>query len=426
MYSIPKEINLIMKKIEDKGFNAYLTGGSIRDLMVGVDPEDWDLSTDASPEEVSIILGAAVMESPGADYGVLKVREGDIEAEIASLRRDGEYSDKRRPDSVSFTANLEEDLARRDFTINAMAFHPQKGIVDPFEGRKDIKEKLIRTVGNPAERLEEDPLRILRGIRLAGQLDFDIQLDTFTAMQKNACLLAQTSMDRKREELEKLLLTKNTGKALRMMLTSGAMEAVFGDCFPIKKNVENGDLEVLVHNIDMARKDVDLRLALLLLCFEKSKAKRMIEDLNLNKKRKAKQLSAQDLLTDIYFATDKYMLKRFFYIHGEEIYNFLNDLSKQQRDIYDTPGYRVESRYYLVEDMKMYKEPIYVEDLVIKAKDLIDAGIVPAEKADEMMKMLIDVAHRFPGLNTKEKLLKKAKALKNPIRAKFRNIYMVK
>lgn len=426
MYSLPKEISLIMKKIEDKGFNVYVTGGSIRDLMIGADPEDWDLSTDASPEEVSSILGAGVIESPGAEYGVLRVKEGELEAEIASLRQDGEYSDKRRPDGVSFTKNLEVDLARRDFTINAMAFHPQKGIVDPFDGRKDIKEKLIRSVGNPQEKLEEDPLRILRGIRLAGQLDFDIQLDTFTAMQKNVCLLAQVSMDRKRAELERLLVTKNTGKALRMMLSAGAMEAVFDDCFPIKKNVENGDLETLVHNIDRARKDVDLRLSLLLLCFEKSKAKRMIEDLNLSKKRKAKQLAAQDHLTDIYFCTDKYALKRFIYRHSWDIYDYLNDLSKQQRDVYDTPGYRVESRYYLLEDMKKYKEPVFMEDLAIKAKDLIDAGIVPAEKADEMMGFLVDVIHRFPGLNTKEKLLKKAKSLKNPIRAKFRNIYMVK
>lgn len=426
MHSIPKEITSIMKDLEDKGLNVYITGGSIRDLILGQEPLDWDLSTDGKPEEVEEILGDRLIESPGAKYGVLRVQEGDFNLEIASLRKDGDYTDQRRPDQVSFTKNLEEDLARRDFTINAMAFHPQKGLVDPYDGKKDIKEKLIKAVGNPEAKMKEDPLRILRGIRLAGQLDFDIQLATFTAMQKAANELCQVSMDRKREELEKLLVSRSTGKALRMMLSAGAMEAVFDDCFPIKKNVENGDLEVLVLNIDRARKDVDLRLALLLLCFEKSKAKKMIDDLNLPKKRRQKQLAAQDYLTDLYFCTDKYSLKRFIYRHSQEMYDFLNDLSKQQRDVYDTPGYRVESRYYLIEDMKMYKEPIYKEDLAIKAKDLIEAGIVTEDKADEMMTLLVDVIHRFPGINTKEKLLKKAKSLKNPIRAKFRNFYLVK
>ncbi len=426
MHPLPKEINSLMKKMEEKGVSIYVTGGSIRDLILGIEPLDWDLSADADPEELASILGESLTNSPGALFGVLNVKEGDYKIQLASLRRDGEYSDKRRPDKVSYTKNLEEDLARRDFTINAMAYHPQKGITDPYDGRRDIKERLIRAVRNPDERFQEDPLRVLRGIRLAGQLDFDIHVDTFNAMQINSCLLADISMDRKREELEKLLVTKNTGKALRMMITSGVMEAFFGDCFPVKKNVENGDLEVLVHNIDRSRKDVDLRLALLMMCFEKAKAKKMIEDLGLTKMRRKRQLEAQDFLTDLYFSSDKYALKKFIYQHGWETYEFLNSLSKQQREVYDTPGYRVESRYYLIEDMKMYKEPIFEGDLAIKAKDLIDAGIVPEEKAGEMMKMLIESVHRFPGLNTKEKLLKKAKSLRNPIKAKFRNIYMVR
>ncbi len=136
--------------------------------------------------------------------------------------------------------------------------------------------------------------------------------------------------------------------------------------------------------------------------------------------------AAQNLLMDLYFAVDKYSLKRFIYLNGEDIYEFLTSICKQQREVYDFPGYRIESRYYILDDIRKNREPIYVEDLAINGSDLIEAGIVKGEKVGEMLKMLVDVVHRFPGLNTKPKLLKKAKALKNPIRAKLRNIYFVK
>jgi len=342
------------------------------------------------------------------------------------MRIDGHYTDHRRPDEVAFTDKIEEDLARRDFTVNGMAFHPQKGITDPYGGQKDLKDRLIRTIGDPEKRFAEDPLRILRGIRLAGQLDFDLHMDTFTAMQKTACLLEKISMDRRRTEFERLLTTKNTGKALRIATSSGVLNALFNDCYPPKGRMDNGDLEALIQNIDRSRNDADLRLALLLLCFEKRKAMKAIDELRLTKERARMQKAAQNLLMDLHFSIDKYSLKRFIYLNGEDIYMFLSDICKQQREVYDTSGSRIESRYYILDDIKKNREPIFLEDLAISGRDLIEAGIAEGEKVGEMLSMLVDVVHRFPGLNTKPKLLKKAKALKNPIRAKFRNIYLVK
>lgn len=468
MLRLPKEITGIMKTIEDDGYQVYIVGGSLRDLLLGIQPEDWDLASNAPPERVAELFGdgksvadtaddksgsgASIAnddelksvaddmakskaeddskdgrkDSTGRKYGVVRVRKGDLTADVAALRIDGNYSDHRRPDDVIFTDNIEEDLARRDFTINGMAYHPQKGIIDPYDGRKDLKDRLIRTIGDPEKRFTEDPLRILRGIRLAGQLDFDLTMDTFTAMQKTACLLEQISMDRRRTEFERLLTTKNTGKALRMCVSTNVLNAIFNDCYPPKGRMENGDLSVLIQNIDRSRCDADLRLALLLLCFEKKKAMKAIDELNLSKERARMQKAAQNLLMDLYFAVDKYSLKRFIYLNGEDVYDFLTSLCKQQREVYETPGYRIESRYYILDDIKKSKEPIYVEDLAIDGNDLIEAGIVEGEKVGEMLNMLLDVVHRFPGLNTKPKLLKKANALKNPIRAKFRNIYLVK
>ncbi len=428
MLRLPKEISKIMKRVEDKGYKVFIVGGSLRDMMLGIEPWDWDLATDATPDVVAEIFNSSDRDKDikGKKYGVVPVSVGEIQVELASFRIDGAYSDHRRPDQVEFTKNIEDDLSRRDFTINGMAYNPQRGIIDPFGGQKDLKEKLIRTIDSPQERFSQDPLRIMRGIRLAGQLDLDIQLDTFTAMQETACLLDQISIDRKRLEFEKLIVTKNAGKALRISTSSGVLGALFDDCYPPKGKMDNGDLEVLIQNIDRARQDVDLRLALVLLCFEKQKAMKAIDSLMLSKERARLQKAAQNLLTDLYFAVDKYSLKRFIYLNGEEIYEFLNDICKQQREVYETPGYRIESRYYILDDIKKNREPIYVEDLAIGGKDLIEAGIAEGEKVGQMLNMLIDVVHRFPGLNTKAKLLKKAKALRNPIRAKFRNIYFIK
>ncbi|HOA42579.1 MAG TPA: CCA tRNA nucleotidyltransferase [Bacillota bacterium] len=447
MMRLPKEITEIMRIIEEDGHQVYIVGGSIRDLLLGIQPEDWDLASNAPPERVEELFGnggsgtpiddksgsgAGVAredgskDSAGRKFGVVKVKRGDLTAEVAAFRIDGNYSDHRRPDEVIFTDNIEEDLARRDFTINGIAYHPQKGIIDPFNGRKDLKDRLIRTIGDPEKRFNEDPLRILRGIRLAGQLDFDLTIDTLNAMQKTACLLEQISMDRRRTEFERILITKNTGKALRMCVSANVLNAIFNDCYPPKGRTDQGDFSMLIQNIDRSRCNVDLRLALLLLCFEKKKAMKAIDELNLSKERARMQRAAQNLMMDLHFAVDKYSLKRFIYLNGQDVYDFLNSLSKQQREVYETPGFRIESRYYILDEINKNREPIYVEDLAIDGNDLIEAGIVEGEKVGEMLKMLVDVVHRFPGLNTKPKLLKKAKALKNPIRAKFRNFYFVK
>ncbi len=432
MLRLPKEISKIMKTVEEDGHEIYIVGGSIRDMLLGIEPEDWDLAGNAPSQRVSELFkkpdneGGDAVDNSGEKFGVARVKEGDLTVEIAALRIDGHYTDHRRPDEVAFTDKIEEDLARRDFTVNGMAFHPQRGITDPYGGQKDLKDRLIRTIGDPEKRFAEDPLRILRGIRLAGQLDFDLHMDTFTAMQKTACLLEKISMDRRRTEFERLLTTKNTGKALRIATSSGVLNALFNDCYPPKGRMDNGDLETLIQNIDRSRNDADLRLALLLLCFEKRKAMKAIDELMLTKERARMQKAAQNLLMDLHFSIDKYSLKRFIYLNGEDIYMFLSDICKQQREVYDTSGSRIESRYYILDDIKKNREPIFLEDLAISGRDLIEAGIAEGEKVGEMLSMLVDVVHRFPGLNTKPKLLKKAKALKNPIRAKFRNIYLVK
>ena len=178
---IPEKVEIIIRELMAQGFEAYAVGGCVRDSILGRVPGDWDITTSARPEQVKRIFSRTV--DTGIEHGTVTVLMDKDAFEVTTYRVDGEYEDHRHPKEVTFTASLEEDLKRRDFTINAMAYNPETGIVDIFEGIEDLKRKKIRCVGNPRERFDEDALRILRAIRFSAQLGFEI--DEATKRQKH-------------------------------------------------------------------------------------------------------------------------------------------------------------------------------------------------------------------------------------------------
>jgi len=209
---IPKEISQITRTLENKGYEAYLVGGCVRDLLVGNKPKDWDVTTNANPEQIIKIFKKAVYEN---NFGTVAIINKDVEdetlkiVEITPYRLETKYSDQRHPDSVTFTNNLEEDLKRRDFTINAMAYNVSKRqLKDSYKGQRDLALKSIKTVGNPEERFNEDALRILRGVRLATELGFMINKDTALAMSKMASFIRNISGERIRNEFVKIIMSK--------------------------------------------------------------------------------------------------------------------------------------------------------------------------------------------------------------------------
>jgi tRNA nucleotidyltransferase (CCA-adding enzyme) len=207
MIQFPDEIVKIIQTIEHAGFEAYAVGGCVRDSILGKQPEDWDLASNAPENVVKALFPDAVIVNK--KLGVMRIRQGNITADVAAYRIDGEYKDFRRPETVTFTGNITEDLRRRDFTINAVAINPIRGKLDPHNGRLDIEKRLIRGIGDPGMRFEEDALRILRGIRFAAQLDFDIESETLKAMKAKMQLLTNISTDRIREEFFKTISTQN-------------------------------------------------------------------------------------------------------------------------------------------------------------------------------------------------------------------------
>ena len=227
----PAEVVKIAKILADHGHNAYAVGGCVRDSLMGRSPSDWDMTTDANPDEMLKIFKAEDLSTipTGLKHGTVTVIMDKKPFEITTFRIDGEYTDSRRPDNVVFSLNIDEDLRRRDFTVNAMAANPlceSTEVVDLFGGLEDIKKQVIRCVGDPTERFSEDALRILRAIRFSSVLGFEIEKSTLYAMTKLSYRLADISAERKTVELEKKLLSDNADYGFEMLSQIGATEYI--------------------------------------------------------------------------------------------------------------------------------------------------------------------------------------------------------
>lgn len=203
--AIPEDAADIIQKLEEAGYEAYAVGGCVRDSLLGRIPGDWDLTTSAKPEEVKTIFGRTV--DTGIAHGTVTIMMHKVGYEVTTYRIDGEYEDDRHPKEVSFTADLKKDLERRDFTINAMAWHPERGLVDLFGGMDDLEQKVVRAVGDPGERFDEDALRILRAFRFSAQLGFTVEETTAKAAGERSEHLRSISKERIESELNKLILS---------------------------------------------------------------------------------------------------------------------------------------------------------------------------------------------------------------------------
>lgn len=226
--AVPPDVEKVVDRLLDAGHDAYVVGGSVRDALRGVDPHDWDVTTDATPEQIQKVFKRSLYNNR---FGTVVVRSGEHEVEVTTYRTEAEYSDHRRPDAVAFTASLEEDLARRDFTMNAMAWRPARDgrhgeLVDPFGGRRDLDARLLRAVGDADARFKEDALRMLRAVRFATLLDLRIEPETADAIRRNAALTAALSGERIQQELTKMLAAERPSAALRLLSELGVLAVI--------------------------------------------------------------------------------------------------------------------------------------------------------------------------------------------------------
>jgi poly(A) polymerase/tRNA nucleotidyltransferase (CCA-adding enzyme) len=238
---IPKEVKDAAKQLENAGYEAYLVGGCVRDLVIGKKPKDWDIATNATPEEIQKVFPESVYEN---NFGTVGVKTGSGEEtlkilEITTFRSESVYEDRRHPKEVRFVSSIEEDLSRRDFTVNAIALNlkfnlparagirnSKLSLVDPFDGQKDLKRRIVRAVGNPRERFQEDALRLMRAVRFAVELDFKIDPQTLEEVAKNAGLIEEIAKERIRDEFTKIIMSDRAAEGVILLEDTGLLRYI--------------------------------------------------------------------------------------------------------------------------------------------------------------------------------------------------------
>lgn len=249
-FILPDYVNDVLDRLNNAGFEAYIVGGSVRDLILKKDPSDYDITSSATPEEIQGVFSDFKTIDVGKKFGTIVVIYPECQVEITTFRSEGEYKDGRRPEYISFSRDIYEDLSRRDFTINAIAYNSTSGVIDPFNGRGDIEEGIIRTVGNPNARFKEDYLRILRAVRLASQLSFKLDDNTYIACLYLSNFLEYISAERIRDELFKVLLSPLPSKGILLMKQLDILDVILPellDTVALDQRNPNHSMELFDH-----------------------------------------------------------------------------------------------------------------------------------------------------------------------------------
>jgi len=412
---IAEEVAQIIDRLEKAGYEAYAVGGSVRDALLGREPGDWDVATSASAETVVSLFPRTARI--GAKFGIVKVMCGDLAVDVAAYRIDGAYSDCRRPDRVTFTGSLDEDLKRRDFTINAMAYSPIRGFADPFGGREDLAAGLVRAVGDPRQRFREDALRIMRGVRFAAQLGFAIEEGTMEAMAEHSLLLSRISMERIRDEFFRILSAPYADKGLRLCDGLGLFPYILGEGFDFSDKSSRDRLEYLIAGVGDVESDPATRLALLLLCGGTGKAEAAIEKLKLDNATSEALRQAAALTGEVDGLAGREELKDFISLYGYKIYMFCEKLagiwamigpSGHGQPDGDQSGARHQRRLAWLEEIRRAREPVLLADLAVSGRDLLAAGFERGNAMGAVLGRLLEHVHRNPKDNVKELLIRMA------------------
>lgn len=408
---MPEKVEYIIRQLMKHGHEAYAVGGCIRDSILEKEPEDWDVTTSASPSQIKEIFSRTV--DTGILHGTVTILLEKESFEVTTFRIDGEYEDNRHPKSVVFTSDLVEDLKRRDFTINAMAYNYETGLVDEFYGIKDLEDKIIRCVGNPEERFTEDALRMLRAVRFSAQLGFQIEKKTREAIVELAPNLIHISKERIQIELTKLLTSKNP-EYIREVFETGMIHFIVPEISMMEYEADKtmiGEVTVLNHSIDMlkqVKEDTVLRWTVFL-HHTKGETRKILRNLKFDNKT----IDSVDRLVKWFYiplSDNKESLRKSIYQVGEDTFPSL--LLAKEADIRTKK--EPESSGLLEKHMKIlesYKEILEnkdclsLKDLAVNGEDLIAIGIAPGKEIGKGLNYLLELVFINPKANTKENLL---------------------
>ncbi len=437
---LPKAVKRILDTLLSHGFEAYAVGGCIRDCILGREPQDWDITTSAAPGQIKELFPRTV--DTGIQHGTVTVLEEHKGYEVTTYRADGEYEDGRHPKEVRFVSSLREDLSRRDFTINAMAYNEDEGLIDCFNGMEDLRNKIIRCVGEPDRRFGEDALRMLRAVRFAAQLGFALEEETAQAIGRLAGNLEKISAERIQAELVKLLVSPHPEELLlawKLGITAVILPE-FDRMMETPQNNPHHNASVGIHTVRAVsgvKADKVLRLAMLLhdagkpVCrttdehgvdhFYKhpqvgaGMADEILRRLKFDNETRRKVV----LLVrwhDTFLGDSPAAVRRAVCRAGEEIYPLLfhvKEADMRAQSLYEREAKEASlaRSYRLYQDVMKAGECISLKQLAVNGTDLIEAGLKPGPLLGETLQCLLEQVLEDPALNNREYLLKQAKSL---------------
>lgn len=439
--TVDKTAEHILSALENAGFESYVVGGAVRDAVMGKVPSDYDIATNAKPRDVKAIFTRTI--DTGLKHGTVTVIENKTGFEVTTYRKETGYSDMRHPDAVVYVDELSCDLRRRDFTINAMAYSPKRGFVDLFGGCDDIKKKIIRCVGVPEERFKEDALRMLRAVRFAACLDFELAEDVMRAIRKCAVLIKNVSNERILGELNKILLCDKPSK-IKLLYDTGLMKHIIPELCVCFETVQNNKYHIynvgdhIMKAVDNTPNDLILRWSALLhdsgkpACISRDssgiyhfyghhrESVRIANDV-LHKLRMDGD-SINDILVlienhDVRIDTNPASVKRMLARTGENL--FLKLLLLQEADnraknlkFLDDKLSKLHAVYDQCQRIIAERQPYQISHLQINGRDLLKIGFKAGREIGDMLKLLLDEVLIDPTLNTRDHLIKRAIILK--------------
>lgn len=420
---IPDDVKAVMRKLNENGYEAYIVGGAVRDMILRVTPHDFDITTNALPKQTKALFEKTI--DTGIKHGTVTAMINHEGYEITTYRIDGDYSDGRHPDSVEFTDDITCDLARRDLTINAMAMDIDGNIVDPFNGMKDIEKKVIRCVGNPADRFNEDALRMLRAIRFGTKLEYKLEDDTLMTIKDNYELIRRVSAERIREEMTKLLMTNHPSSGINRMVFTGLMKEIIPPIYDIYASKDPDVIYYSCMSNDLLNKtpvNQNMRWAALLESLRYSGVKDLDRSVDFILREKLK-FSNRDLMEIKAYVMESDLskiaeintpseIRRFASKYGEEFCEKLIEFQKIKMDDFITLPHEHPEEKYVVDITDFHRQlqnclrdgtAITKHDLKISGNDLIKMGL-EGKEIGEFLNYAYEECLKTPENNNKDTL----------------------
>ncbi len=404
--NLPPKVRYIINKIYQNNYEAYIVGGCVRDAILGFEPNDYDITTSASPNTIQEIFKDFKCIETGIEHGTVSVLMEDEIFEITTYRIEGEYKDHRRPDKVDFTDRLEEDLKRRDFTINAMAYNEKKGLIDLFGGKEDLNNKIIKTVGNPYDRFNEDGLRMIRAIRFSSKLNFTIEKETLKAIYDKSFIINNISLERITDEFTKIILSDKPENIKYLFETKLLKYLNISNEDNIDKLTQFYNEIIILNKIN---KNLEKRLALLDYIIEKNNinCKSFCNELIYSKKVIKNHNIILTLLKNIEIDhLNKVEIKKI--LSGVDR-NLLEEYLDISRIIYDKEK-KVDEIIDILSEIEENNECYIIKNLKVNGRDIMSLGYKNKE-VGEVLNYLLEIVIEDYTLNKKDVLIKKIKEI---------------